>query len=47
MTGGLWLVARKAGHYTWMGYGQIPQRAALWASPTHKAVGRVFFVVDG
>ena len=35
-----WLV--KACHYTRMGCGRISQRDALWASPTHKAVGRVF-----
>ena len=38
-----WLV--KARHYTRIGDGQISQRDALWASPTHKAAGRVFFAV--
>ena len=40
MIGGSWFV--KTCHYTRMGCGQISQRDALWASPTHKAVGRVF-----
>ena len=45
-----WLVVRdswlvKAGHYIRMGCGQISQRDALWASPTHKADGRAFLPV--
>ena len=30
-----------------MGYGCTSQRDALWASPTHPAVGRAFFVTCG
>ena len=37
MIGSSWFV--KACHYTRMGCGQTSQRAALWASPTHKAAG--------
>ena len=40
---GSWLV--KAGHYIRMGCGQISQRDALWASPTHKTDGRAFLPV--
>ncbi|BFK74823.1 hypothetical protein I3300191I4_14970 [Megasphaera elsdenii] len=40
---GSWFV--KARHYTRMGCGQISQRDALWATPTHKADGRAFLPV--